>query len=87
MQEKLSEKKYKVIKNSMNYKYLLYSFLFALVTFAFYKFNKWWLNERKQNSQLYYKPFTYLDTIRHWFIITGFGIASLVYFLKALGCL
>ena len=68
----------------MDYEFLFYSFLSLIVTFAFYKFHKWWLSERKQNSQAYYKPITNLDTFRHWFIITGFAIASIIYFLKAI---
>ncbi len=69
----------------MKYKSLLYSFLFAVAAFAFYKFHKLRLSDRKQNSQEYYKPLTSLDTFRHWFIITAFGIASLFYFFKAIG--
>jgi hypothetical protein len=71
----------------MNYESLFYSFLFAVAAFAYYKFNKWSLRERNGNKtpDLYSKPQTNLQIFNSWIIVIGFGIASIVYFFKAIG--
>ena len=69
----------------MDYKFLLYSLLFATAAFAYYKFHKWWLNVRKEKSEAFFKPDTKLKAFQNWIIIIGFSIASLVYFFKSIG--
>lgn len=71
----------------MNYKFLLYSFLLAIAAFAYYKFNKWWINVRKEKGEGFYKPDTYIGIVRNWIIIIGLVLASLVYLLESTGCL
>lgn len=70
----------------MNYKFLLYSFLFALAAFIYYKFNKWSLKDRNgiENPDVYSKPHTRLQIFNSWVIIIGFIIASIVYLFKAI---
>ena len=71
----------------MNYNFLLYSFLFALGTIGYYKFNKWSLKGRNgiDNQNEYSKPQTFLQIFNSWIIIIGFAIASIIYFFKAIG--
>ncbi len=71
----------------MNYEYLLYSFLFALGSFVYYKFNKWTLKDRNgiKNPDEYSKPSTIAQIINSWFVIIILIIASIVYFFKAIG--
>lgn len=69
----------------MDYNLLLSSLLFAVAAFAYYKFNKWWVNVRKEKSEGFYKPITNIGIIRNWIIIIGFAMASTVYFFKAIG--
>jgi hypothetical protein len=71
----------------MNYKFLLYSFLFAIASLAYYKFNKWWVKVRKEKVEGFYKPDTYIGIIRNWIIIIGLVLASLVYLLESIGCM
>lgn len=67
----------------MNYRFLLYSFLFALASFAFFKFYKWWLNLTKKKGA-FYDFDTNLKAFQDWIIIVGLAIASIVYFFKAI---
>jgi hypothetical protein len=71
----------------MDYKILLYSFLFAIAAFTYYKFNKWSLKERNGNEEpdLYSRPHTNLQIFKSWIIVIGFAIASIIYFIKAIG--
>ncbi|SNR84370.1 hypothetical protein SAMN04487979_12480 [Flavobacterium sp. ov086] len=70
----------------MNYKFLLYSILLAVIAFAIYKYQRWWLNGIKNNNpDTYYKPSIKLDVFKSWLIIIGFAIASIIYFFKAIG--
>jgi hypothetical protein len=68
----------------MNYKFLASSFSFALASFAFFKFHKWWLNVRKEKKGAFYKPDTNLKAFQNWIIIIGFAITSIVYLFKAI---
>jgi hypothetical protein len=69
----------------MNYKYLLYSFLFVLAAFAYYIFNKWRVNVRKEKAEGFYKPDTYVGIVSNWIITIRFAIALIIYFFKAIG--
>jgi hypothetical protein len=71
----------------MDYEFLLYSFLFAVAAFAYYKLNKWSLKGRNANEEpdLYSRPHTNLQIFNSWIIIIGFAITSLVYFFKSIG--
>jgi len=71
----------------MDYKFLLHSFLFAIASFAYFKFNKWSLKDRNgnENPDQYSKPQTNLQIFNSWVIIIGFAIASIIYFFKAIG--
>jgi hypothetical protein len=69
----------------MNYKFLLYSILLAVLSFAYYKFNIWWINVRKEKAEGFYKPDTYIGIVRNWIIIIGLALASLFYLLEAIG--
>lgn len=71
----------------MNYDFLLYSFLLAVVTLVWFKFNKWSLKDRNgiKNPDEYSKPSTNVQIFDSWVIIIGFMIASIVYFFKAIG--
>ena len=69
----------------MNYKFLLYSILLAIASFAYYKFNKWWVNVRKEKADGFYKPDTNIGIARNWIIIICFALASLFYLLEAIG--
>lgn len=70
----------------MDYKFLLYSLLFTLAAFAYYKFNKWSLIEKNGDKEpdLYSKPYTNLQIFNSWIIVIGFALASIVYFFKAI---
>ncbi len=71
----------------MDYKFLIYSILFAIAAFAYYKFNIWSLIEKDGNKEpdLYSKPHTNLQIFNSWIIVIGFAIASIVYFFKSIG--
>jgi hypothetical protein len=71
----------------MNYKFLIYSFLYILAAFIYYKFNKWSLKDRNgiNNPEVYSKPSTIVQIFYSWVIIIGFIVASIVYFFKAIG--
>lgn len=71
----------------MDFKFLLYSFLFAVAAFAYYKLNKWSLKGRNGNEEpnLYSRPLTNLQIFKSWTIIIGFAIIAIVYFFKAIG--
>ncbi len=68
----------------MNYKFLLFSFLFGLGALSYYLLHKWWLNVREQKKEAFYKQDTNLKKFQDWLIIIGFAIASIVYFFKAI---
>jgi hypothetical protein len=69
----------------MDFKFLLYSFLFAVAAFTSYKLHKRWVNIIRKKSEAFYKPDIKLDIFKHWLIIIGLAIASIVYFFKAIG--
>jgi len=69
----------------MNYKFLLYSILLAFLSFAYYKFNIWWINVRKEKAEGFYKPDTYVGIVGNWIIIIGLALASLFYLAEAIG--
>lgn len=66
----------------MNLKFLLYSFLCALASFAYFKLLKRWLNVRKEKE--FFKFDTNVKAFQDWMIIIGLAIASIVYFFKAI---
>ena len=69
----------------MNIKFLLYSIVLAIIAFAIFKYQRWWLNGIKNNNpDTYYKPSIKLDVFKSWFFIICFIIASLVYFFKSI---
>lgn len=71
----------------MNYRFLLYSCLFFIGAFAYYKFNKWSLKDRDviKNPDIYSKPQTKLQNFNSWAIICCLIIAALANFFKAIG--
>jgi hypothetical protein len=69
----------------MDYKSLSFSLLFAVAAFAYYLFNKWWVNVRKEKAEGFYKPDTYIGIVSNWIIIIGLTITSLVYLFDAIG--
>lgn len=70
----------------MNYRFLLYSCLFFIGAFIYYKFNKWSLEDRDgiKNPELYSKSQTKLQKFNSWVIIGCLLIAALVNFFKAI---
>jgi len=67
----------------MNYENLLYSVLFGLASFVYYKIFKWWINGKAK------KPADYnsLDKLRKakgWIIIVCLAITSIVYLFKSI---
>ncbi len=71
----------------MNYGYLFYSFLYALGSYLFYKFNKWSLKDRNgiENPDEYSKYGTMAQIFNSWLVIIMLIIASIVYLFKAIG--
>ncbi len=69
----------------MDYKFLLFSFLFAVAAFISYELHKQWIKVIRKKSEAFFKPDIKLDVFKHWIIIVGLAIASLVYFFKAIG--
>jgi len=67
----------------MNYKYLLYSILFGILTFGYYKIHKWWLEGREENP-IFYKRDTIIGTFKNWVIIIFLAMTSIVFFFKSL---
>ena len=69
----------------MDYKFLFYSILFVVGAFAYYILHKLWLNNIKEKEGAFFKPDISLKSITDWIIIIGFAIASIIYFIKAIG--
>lgn len=67
----------------MIYKNLVYSILFGLASFVYYKIHRWWLKDRNKNP-LFFKPMTTFGVVKNWFIIIALGITSIVFLLKSL---
>lgn len=70
----------------MNYRFLLYSCLFFIGAFVYYKFNKWTLEDRDgiKNADIYSKPQTNLQKFNSWAIIFCLIVAGIVNFFKAI---
>lgn len=66
----------------MDYISLIYSVLFAIVAYAYYKIHKWWLNGRDENP-IFFKPNTTIGTVKNWIIIISLVITSIVFLLKS----
>jgi hypothetical protein len=69
----------------MDYKSLLFSFLFAVASFAYYILHKLWLNNVKEKEAAFFKPEISFKSITDWIIIIGFAQTPLVYFFKPIG--
>lgn len=67
----------------MVYENLIYSILFGLASFVYYKIHKGWRNGRDENP-LFYKPSTTFGTVKNWMIIIALGITSIVFLLKSI---
>ncbi|MEY4963897.1 MAG: hypothetical protein RLZZ323_1216 [Bacteroidota bacterium] len=67
----------------MDYKNLLYSILFGILTVGYYKIYKWWLEGRDENP-IFYKRDTNIGTFKNWVIIIVLAITSIVFFFKSL---
>ncbi len=67
----------------MIYENLMYSVLFGLGSFAYYKIHKWWLNGRDENP-VFFKPSTTFGTIKNWIIIIALAITSIVFLFKSI---
>jgi len=59
---------------------LCLSGFFAVVSFAYYKFHKFWLKNNK--NELFVKESQRLDKVKHWGIILVCAACSIIYFLK-----
>lgn len=67
----------------MDYKNLLYSILFGILTFGYYKIHRWWLEGRDENP-VFYKRDTNIGTFKNWVIIIVLAITSVIFFFKSL---
>ena len=67
----------------MDYKNLIFGFLFAIAAFGYYKMHKWWL-EGRDSDTLNFKPDTTFRTFKNWVMIIGLAITSIIFFLIAL---
>jgi preprotein translocase subunit Sec63 len=67
----------------MDYKNLLYSILFGILTVGYYKIHKWWREGRDENP-FFYKLDTNIGTFKDWVIIIVLAITSIVFFFKSL---
>jgi hypothetical protein len=67
----------------MDYKNLLYSILFAVLSVGYYKIHKWWREGRDENP-IFYKLDTDIGTFKNWVIIIVLVITSIVFFFKSL---
>lgn len=61
---------------------ILISILLAVFSFLAYKFHKFWLKNSK--NELLVKEGNRLSTVKHWAIILGTALFSVIYFLKAI---
>jgi uncharacterized membrane protein len=64
----------------MNYEFLLYSFLNGTLSFLLYIFFKW-----SKEKESYMKITMNFRKVKHWGLVIGFAMASLVYLLKSIG--
>lgn len=63
---------------------LLYSILFLVVAFIYFKFHKWWLNMRKEKEEVLNKDFKKVGIVKDWIIIGLCLITSVIYFIEFL---
>lgn len=70
----------------MNYRFLVYCFLFIIGAIDYYKLNKWSLEGRdgNKNPDLYSKPQTNLQNFNSWVIIIGFVIGAIICLFKSI---
>lgn len=67
----------------MNYEQLLYSVLFGLASFVYYKIFRWWINGKVEKATAY-NPLDKLRKVKGWVIIACLALTSIVYLLKAI---
>lgn len=67
----------------MDYKNLIFSILFAMAAFGYYKIHKWWLNGCEKDT-LNFKPDTSFKTFKNWVMIIGLALTSIVFLIKSL---
>jgi hypothetical protein len=66
----------------MYYKYLIFSILYLIGAFVYYKFHKWWLSVRREKEEVLNQSFKSVGIIKDWVIIIMLLIASVISFAK-----
>lgn len=61
---------------------LVYSILFGIAAFAYYKVHKYWLRARDENP-IFFKLNSKVGVFKNWFFIIALSITSVVLFFKS----
>lgn len=61
---------------------LIYSILFAIGSFVYYRIHKWWRHGRDEDVSIF-KPNTTIGTIKDWIMIVALAITSIVFLIRS----